>query len=785
MRRVPLSAGRTALLFTVACLIIPLIPHTSVVGARPVTPGSRGPGEISFASTATGFYPVNFTEGGLPSGANWTVTLGTVSRSTTGRTILFYVPNGTYAYSIGSVGGYVPAEAVGNVTVQGGNDTVVATLGVAGAKPWGGALDPLTGNIFMAYHQNGNLSVINGTTRANGGNIPVGRNPGTPIYDALDGDLFVPNAASNNLTVVDPTTYARVANVGLAASPVAGAFDPANGLVYIADNAANRVSVVNSTNFTVVATLNVGNAPSGVAYDPIDRAIYVTNEGSDNISVINGTSDSVGVPIPLPAQSGPFGIAFDAVNGQLYVTLRGSAACAGGGGPCSGALVNASTDAYDGTFVEGSAAAYPSFDAANGLLYVPNAVNPGTITVLSGAGPNPVGVVSVGSTPGGVVADPANGLLYSANFAANTISVIAGTLYNESVEFVPRPPTLYSVAFTESGLPAGTGWSVSVNGTRYGATGSIISLSEDNGTYPFVVGTVGGFHDVPASGSFTVNGTNQSTPIVFTPISPPTYPITFVATGLPIGTPWAIVFDGVRTNSTGTSLVFQRSNGTYNFSVAPVSQFRASPASGSVSVNGTASTLTITYSAVPRAKFGVSFLESGLPSGTMWSVTVGSAVIRGNATQLTVNETNGTYAFTVPVDLGFTATPSSGVINVTGTNQTLTLGFTLSPAGGTGGTSGGGLFGALRPYGLGFVAVIAVVVSVLLLASLLWLRRRRAPQAGLSIPSVAAAAGFPAPLAPQSPSPPGPEPADSLPPPPALPRSPPEGLPKKPDWSEE
>src|SRR5208282_5195730 len=62
-----------------------------------------------------GIYSVNFTETGLLQGSNWSVTLnGTGDQSNTSE-LGFLEPNGTYAFSIGAVGGYSPSERYGTI----------------------------------------------------------------------------------------------------------------------------------------------------------------------------------------------------------------------------------------------------------------------------------------------------------------------------------------------------------------------------------------------------------------------------------------------------------------------------------------------------------------------------------------------------------------------------------------------------------------------------------------------------------------------------------------------
>jgi hypothetical protein len=91
-------------------------------------------------------------------------------------------------------------------------------------------------------------------------------------------------------------------------------------------------------------------------------------------------------------------------------------------------------------------------------------------------------------------------------------SVSGGTL-SPTVTFVPE----YSVSFTESGLSSGTTWSVTLNFIQEFSDTTSISFNEDNGTYPYSVGTVTGY-TASAPGAFTayITVTNDSTNTNFT-----------------------------------------------------------------------------------------------------------------------------------------------------------------------------------------------------------------------------------------------------------------------------
>ncbi|HEV2165463.1 MAG TPA: alkaline phosphatase family protein [Thermoplasmata archaeon] len=67
-------------------------------------------------------YRVSFGAVGLPSGTNWSVTLGgTRGSATSPSRVAFSVLNGTYSYTVGSVSGYLASPASGSVRVAGGN----------------------------------------------------------------------------------------------------------------------------------------------------------------------------------------------------------------------------------------------------------------------------------------------------------------------------------------------------------------------------------------------------------------------------------------------------------------------------------------------------------------------------------------------------------------------------------------------------------------------------------------------------------------------------------------
>ncbi|MCI4368426.1 MAG: YncE family protein, partial [Thermoplasmata archaeon] len=305
-------------------------------------------------------YPVNFTELGLPTGTNWSVTVGGTTASTSMPWITLYLPNGVYNYTIPAPSGYIGNVTGGSVTVQGGNNTVVGTIGLPGERPYGGAVYPKDGNFYLSDTASGNITVINASTQAISARLPVGTTPGLPLFDPANGLLYVTNFGSNNVTVIDPSSGSSVASISVPGNPRAAAYDPLDRSIYVTDFNGGTVSVISDLTNNVTATVGVGPGPTGIAYDPIDQQFFVADNKNDSLSMVSATNPSSIVTIPLPSGSGPLGVTFDSREGLVYVT---------GCITCQGTVVNGTTGTILGSFPAGGSAGYPAYDPADGLLY--------------------------------------------------------------------------------------------------------------------------------------------------------------------------------------------------------------------------------------------------------------------------------------------------------------------------------------------------------------------------------------------------------------------------------
>ncbi len=287
----------------------------------------------------------------------------------------------------------------------------------------------------------------------------------------------------------------------------------------------------------------------------------------------------------------------------------------------------------------------------------------------------------------------------------------------------------YGVSFTESALPSGTNWSVTLNNQTRSSTNRSITFNESNGSYAYTVGAVSGYTRSPSSGSVTINGVNKTVIITFTPF---TYAVTFSGGGLPSGTNWSVTLDRQTMYSTARSITFNESNGSYAYTVGAVSGYIPSPSSGSLTVNGAAKTVSIIFTrASAETTYVVTFIESGLHAGTSWSVTLNGSTKSSTTATITFQEPNGSYALTLGSVNGYTVGSFPETIKVNGAAVSQSITFTSSTAPGKTNQSAG--FLGLPGYE-GYLLIGVIVVVIAAVAGALLMRKRTPPKSSTDSP---------------------------------------------------
>ena len=237
--------------------------------------------------------------------------------------------------------------------------------------------------------------------------------------------------------------------------------------------------------------------------------------------------------------------------------------------------------------------------------------------------------------PSPYIASPSSG---SVSVSGQSLSVTIG---------ISQPQVIYyTLSFTESGLPAGTDFTVST-GVGSSSGNPTDSFTVPDGTYSYTIADVGSYVPSPASGSVSVNGASVTVSIVF---SIPTYPITFTEAGLPSGTSWSVTLASSSLSSTGSSITFYETSGSYAYSISSVSGYSVSPSSGTATLSGSGISISVAYSQIVAEKYQVTFHETGLPSGN-WFVNISgqssSGPIPSSQGSYSISLLNGSYSYSV------------------------------------------------------------------------------------------------------------------------------------------
>lgn len=515
-------------------------------------------------------------------------------------------------------------------------------------------------------------------------------------YDPARHLLYITQTDSCTVVPVNVTTGRPGTPFYAGCRESGAAFDPANGCLYVSNYGAyasyGQVAVVNTSTDRIVANVSVGYYADGVLYDPKDRAVFVTsyyntteidattnrwlrawNSAPGNyqgtlawdprtdvvfvstgwLYAINATNRTMFHTTVLKG-AGVSSAAYDPITNEVWV---------GGGAAANLTILNASSLAPVGNLSTCYGWSSVLYDRASRSILDTCAaddridqIDPASRTIdwsqplgPSGTGTQlaPVQLLSV---------DP-RGLLATVDGAG-------------SVSWISTGGLVHADAFVAAGVPLGTRWSVDLNGSTTSSTAPLVSFLSDAVSPNYTVRGPPGFVSAARMGPAAPGATNSVTGVAFAPSNLRTYPVTFWSRGLPNGTLWSVRLGGELLSTTASSLRFLATNGTFLTSFS-TPNYRP-PAGGSVLVTGAAVSVKVGFAAV---RFALTFAESGLAAGSPWHVVLDGVRLGSTAASITVNVTNGTYAFRL-FAAGYTATPSAGFAAVAGAAHRVTVTFT-------------------------------------------------------------------------------------------------------------
>ncbi len=637
--------------------------------------------------------------------------------------------------------GYVYAMTRGNgspaiVVVQGTSVVAYVPLPYS-SYPIREVVDPTNGYLYVALYSGSGVSVVSNTTLLT--TISVGFAPSVLAADSSSGEVYVGGINWTNGTFSSPVV--RVNGTSLdGAFSVPGfelstlVFDPQNGYVCLLGTGVSggyvggsgRLLAVVGT--TVVGTVLLGGNPIAAVYDAGTTDLYVVGALPPVVQVVGPgafypvTFQETGIPSGIDWNLTVDGVEMllEANTTTFYLPNGTFPYVLGGLGPLA-TLYNftwsESPLPYTGTVVvNGTGVVEPTLVFAvhgpnitvvfsqwglpRGVAWNVTLSNATFSQTLNVSGNNTTIDFSVQPGNYSYKAGPVAGYYPTNQNSSGNLSVSyyqnGNGSYFSTYEWVPTfffSRSSYQATVSETGLPAGFAFNVTVDGlsrvlSTDGATDTLNWTGLPNGTYPYTIANLPGWHQrtVPYAGLLTVDGgsappngsgVGYSLTLAFTQV---VYNVTFAELGLPLWTSWSLEVNSTIYPSTTGAITVELPNGTYPYTLPDLSGWHETtlPYGGEIGVQG--SGLVEPLLVYVEVTYPVVFTETGLPTGTLWSVVAGSSILYSATSTITFEEPNGSLAYAVEPVPGYVANRTSGTASVLAGGASVAVTFAAPPS---------------------------------------------------------------------------------------------------------
>ena len=476
----------------------------------------------------------------------------------------------------------------------------------------GALLSGPPGQLLLTNPVQDTLEVLNSTTSATQASISIGTTPLGAVFDPVSGSVYVCEEYQDAVAVIDPVTMTIVGTIPVGGGPVAIAVDPVTGELAVANSFTGNLSLISATTDRVIATVATGGAPIGVTYDPWGTTWLVTNNRAPYLSVIAAEGLRLSARVMLPGGGPSYAAVVDEATRQIYVSQLTES---------NVTVLNATTYRLEGVIGVGRGPMLEAVVPNQGEVVV-SSVDSGILSVINASRMKVEQNLTFAYPPTGMLDDPVTGLLLITEPEINVLGVL--------------DPGRNFAQFPTLGVGASP-WGLAL---------------------------------VPSTG--TVEVTNSAAGTVMEAV-PYGLTVTVTETGLPAHTPWWINVSSIGSWETATStLSFELVNGTYGYTVGTTDRARHS-GGGFFVLAGASIQVSVVF--VPYLS-EVTWVESGLPGGLHWWVTI-NGTMEGNGTtgrSISLELGNGTYAYGVGTDDSRWAA-SGGGLEVNGSSETIFVRF--------------------------------------------------------------------------------------------------------------
>jgi len=600
---------------------------------------NSGSSNVSIINT-TSFLELNVNVGGSPGGYNGYTTAGYPNIVPDG---IVFSPNGSFAY-IGNADGNVTAVNVLSGKVLRQITVSIYPVNGLAISNNGQYIYALVDEYVPSMDYGSHLSVISTQTFSIIHNISTDYEPESIVLSKSGNLAYVTSGFNNTVDVLNLTTNNMVNRFYLPNNsyPIGILFSPSYQFLYVADSGNNNISVINVATGSV-STYQIGIYPISISTSdlyPVDFKEYDLHSGTNwsvKVNSINISSNST--QIQFLETNGSYAYSIGMVPGYKPNQNQGDFRVSG-----NSVLISVlwTQIKYSISFKEFGLPA-----GTNWSVKLNNTFNSSTSNVINFTEPNGSYSYIIGVVPG-FRTQQNNGEI-----------IVKGKNVTQDIYWSVNK---YTVSFIEYGLRTGIQWYVTFNGNTSYSKYNTIQFSYPNGSYSYTVGRVNGYIANEYSGNVTLKGKNVTLQINWSPVL---YEIYFNETGLPSGSAWSVTLNGTIESSTTSTITFQEPNGSYLYKIGSINGYDVSPSSGTITVNGAIVNQAITFTANSTKTYTITFTETGLPSGSAWSVTLNGLTRTSLSNTITFNESYGTYTYTITLPNGYETSQPSGTITTT------------------------------------------------------------------------------------------------------------------------
>lgn len=624
--------------------------------------GSPEQGVLSYVQKQ---YSFNISEYGLPAGTTWSVVTANGTYSSTTNNMTLSLHNGTYTLLIGKVQGYYADPGRVVVTISGpgqylpvafvppvnqtyikAKSTISMITGItrpgvslnlsavnnqnyAMSGPLSMAIDPSANLLFETSLFSYNISAYSLSGFSKVGEIHFTKTsyPGKLVYDSATGYLYT-ITGGKYLDAINTSTFKTVWKSQIPdAVPniLFGIRTMDSGSKVVLLNSAGNMSIFNSATGSLVKSLKFSevSVSAGLVQEldfhfaVVGGNLYSVNASADMLVIMNMTTYHV-TSVSLSSGYNPSGVFRYGGSGNVMIS----------GTQSTWEYYNTSSSQLSSMQkVNGSvlSVAYDPFTGYQYAFYFNPYAKWDNIAVLDPVSHTTVTTAAASYMTVSMVFDSSSQVLYTGNLYSATITAFTVT-------------KVYTVTFTDSGMPAGNVWYVNITGGA--SSGPINSgtytIQLRNGTYSYSAGTRNPDYTAQG-GKVVVDGSPVSRNVVFSGVE---YSVTVHESGLPAGVKWSITLaNGTTVSSTTASITLHEMNGTHIIKGDNLTAYYTGNTSDMVTVDGAPAQAQVDYT-------HYAYITGTVAPGNANVRVNGNAVSVSNG-KFNISEIKGEYNVTV------------------------------------------------------------------------------------------------------------------------------------------